>query len=219
MNSARLWTLGTVVAVIAILAASVGLGVQPALSAAAAADASRTQIESTNDATQREVARLSRLAATEATLQETDARLQKAVPTALRPNTFIRSLRSIAATDGVTIESIVPSTASSYVVPPGATPAAATTDAGGTAAQASSEPGTATASSPWFGKTDPLITGANFSVVPVTVTATGGAEALAAFASDVQRGERLFAVSTYDSSTSEGVTTATLTGNIYALQR
>lgn len=224
MTTARLWTLGAVVAVLALIGGAIGLGVQPLLAAAATADASTTAAHTQNDALRVQLAKLSRVAATQSDLEAKSAALTTAIPETLKLNTFTRDLRDTAALDGVVIQSIVPATGSAYAAPASSVPAAAPTPSGSAAPAASAAPSAAPApvasvKSPWFGKTDPLITGANFVVVPVTVVVSGTDAATLAFASDVQQMGRLFAVSSVTSTTTDGVTNVSIVGAMYALER
>ncbi|WP_375406666.1 hypothetical protein [uncultured Amnibacterium sp.] len=220
MTTARLWTLGAVVAVLALIGGAIGLGVQPLLAAAATADASTTAAHTQNDALRLQLAKLSRVAATQSALEAQSAALTTAIPETLKLNTFTRDLRDTAALDGVVIQSIVPATGSAYAAPASSVqqPAAAATPSASAAPSAAPAP-VAPVKSPWLGKTDPLITGANFVVVPVTVVVTGTDAATLAFASDVQRMGRLFAVSSVTSTTTDGVTNVAIVGAMYALDR
>lgn len=224
MTTARLWTLGAVVAVLALIGGAIGLGVQPLLAAAATADASTTAAHAQNDGLRLELAKLSRVAATQSALEAQSAALTTAIPEKLKLNTFTRDLRDTAALDGVVIQSIVPATGSAYAAPASSVQAAAPAPSASAAPAASAAPSVAPApvaavKSPWFGKTDPLITGANFVVVPVTIIVTGTDAATLAFASDVQQMGRLFAVSSVTSATTEGVTNVSIVGAMYALER
>jgi type II secretory pathway pseudopilin PulG len=213
MNPARIWTLGAVVAIVAIAAGAVGLGVQPQLASAAVADAATIQARSQSGATQVELARLSRLAATQSTLEVTNSKLGSAITGSLRLNTFSQQVRDTAALDGVALVSLSPAAAIAYV-PAGAalTPAATT---------GSKAPAAAAVTPGQFGKTNPLITAADFTLIPVTVTVSGAEAAAVQFASDVQHMNRLFAVNTvgYTAGTADGAApTTTISGNIYALK-
>lgn len=227
MNPFRIWSLGAGLATVAILGATTLLWVQPQLGAAADADASTAQVVKQNAATSLELGRLSRAAADQANLDATEAGLEKAVPSSLKLNTFSRQLRTTAILDGVTIQSLAPDTGVPYSVSGAGAPAPAASAAAPVAAAtatSSAVAGAATGAapvtkSPWFGKTDPLITGANLTVVPVTVVVTGSESAVLQYASDVQELDRLFTVASVNTTTAEGLTTATLTGSIFSLVR
>ena len=232
MNPTRIWTLGAVVAVVAIFGGAAGLGIQPHLAAAAEADASTDAVEAQNMQTSAEIARLTRVAATQPVLEKTQNDLDWAVPPNFRMNSFSKMLRDAAALDGVTITQFAPEAPTLYV-PTVAAPAA-TSSTGSTTATPAPTPTptptpTATAvapadaaagsKSPWFGVTDPAITAGNFTVVPVSVTVVGPAAGVVAFATDAQKQRRLFAVTTvtttYDKV--EGTTTGVIAGYVYTL--
>jgi hypothetical protein len=229
MNASRIWTLGAGVVVVAICGGAVALGVQPALAAASASDASTAQVEAASANTQTELGRLAGLAAKQSALDEKNARVGRAVTGSLRLNTFSRQLREVAATDGVRIIALSTSEAVDYVPPtadagvagaaPAATPAPTPTASPG-ATPAVTTPATP-ASTGVFAKTDPLITGSNFAVIPVTVVVAGDEGASIAFAQDVQQMTRLFAVDTITYSKGSGddvPPSTTVSGNIYALR-
>ncbi|MBW4042761.1 MAG: hypothetical protein HIU86_11680 [Acidobacteria bacterium] len=220
MNANRIWTLGAVVAVVGILAAGFGLGVQPQLAAAATADAATAQTNTQIATTQVELARLSRLAATQTTLEATDSKLGSAVTSTLRLSTFSRQVRAIAALDGVTLTSLDPSTAKPYAPLVAATAGTTSSTSSGAATSTTAAPAATTPGS--FGKTNALITPANFAIIPVSITVTGPEAAALQFASDAQHLTRLFAASnvTFAAGTSTGEpATTTVSGSIYALQR
>jgi Tfp pilus assembly protein PilO len=211
MNASRAWTLGAVLAIVVILGAAFGLGVQPQLAAASVADAATRQADSQSSTTRMELARLSRLAATQSTLEATNAKLGSAITGSLRLNTFSQQVRDIASLDGVTLISLNPGTAKPYA------PAPATTAAASTSSKA---PAAAPVTPGQFGKTSPLITAANYTLIPVTVAVSGSEAASIQFASDVQHLNRLFAVDTVSYAAGTGGTppTTTISGNIYALK-
>jgi hypothetical protein len=235
MNPARIWTIGAAVAVIAVLGIAFGLGVQPQLAAASVAKAATAQTEAQIDTTQAELAGLSRAAAKQADLQADADDLRWAIPRTLQLSTFSQQLRNVAALDGVKITGITTAPAVPYVsgvsaaVPaatavagaqptpaPTATPAAATAEASAEAAAGTSaDPG-------WFGKTNPLVSKANFLVIPVTIIVSGDEAGGLAFAEDAQRMRRLFVADTVTFEQSAGgdtPSTTTIAGNMYALKR
>jgi hypothetical protein len=224
VNPSRIWTLGAVVVIVAICGGAVGLGVQPSLAAAAAADASTAQVEQTDNATQIELARLAKLAASQSALQQQENRLASAVTGSLRLTTFSKQLRDAAALDNVKITSLQTSAGTAYI-PPVAAPATASTPTSSSTPSPSATPSVAAApvADPGrFGKTDPAITAANFVVIPVTVVVTGNEAASVAFAQDVQHLSRLFAVDTVTYAKAvdgSELPTTTVSGTIYALKR
>ncbi len=212
MNASRAWTLGAVLAIVVILGAGFGLGVQPQLAAASVADAATRQADSQSSTSRMELARLSRLAATQSTLEVTNSKLGSAITGSLRLNTFSQQVRDIAALDGVTLVSLNPGTAKPYAAAPATTAAASA---------ASTTPAAAPAVTPGqFGKTSTLISAANYTLIPVTIAVSGSEAASVQFASDVQHLNRLFAVDTvgYTAGTGGTPPATTISGNIYALK-
>ncbi len=218
MNPARIWALGAGVAIVAIAAAALGLGVQPELAAASAADASAAAARTQSSTTQIELARLSRLAATESSLEATDSKLASAITGSLRLSTFSRQVRATAAIDGVKLMTLSPGEATPYA-PAGADAAASTASS---SSSTSTKTPTAEIVEPGdFGKTSALVTAANFSIIPVTITVTGDEAGSVQFASDLQHMNRLFAVDTvgFTSATAaDTLPTTTISGTIYALK-
>jgi hypothetical protein len=227
MNATRLWTLGAVVAVVAILGGAFGLGVQPHLAAAAEADRSAASATTQNSATELEIARLTKVAAKQPALEATDRALRIKVPDVLRMNSLSRMLRNTAALDGVEVEAFTPGNPTAYA--PVSSDGSTTTSSAPASSSSSTPAPTASATpaavpadpkSPWFGTTDPAITVTNFTVIPLTVTVTGPQRGVLAFASDAQEMERLFAVSTVSTVVDDsGLTTGVISGYVYTLDK
>lgn len=197
------WAIGAGLAAVAIIGGGVLLGVQPALSAASSDDQSADAVTTQIQTTQVNLAGLAKLAAKQPALEVDQERLTKALPATLKPNTFVRRVNELAALDGVKVESVTPGAGEIYKAPTGA-------------------PGTGGAKAPKLAATDPRVTGANLTVVPMVVVVSGAKTALERFTHDLQNDERLFLVSGWSLAVdSEDVskTTATLTGSIYALKR
>jgi Tfp pilus assembly protein PilO len=197
--SIRIWIIASAAAVLALFAGGWFLGVQPQLAAAAAATSTATNVQTQNQATRMKLASLTRAAAKSDTMQVEDARLMKAVPDILKPNTFIRRVNEVAALDGVEVLAITPSNAVAYTAP-------AATSAG---------------SGLVLAKTSPLITPGNVAVVPVTVSVSGGSDSVVQFMHDIQNDERAFSISTFQIGRDGGGSgvTASLSGSIYTLKR
>ncbi|MGN6446636.1 hypothetical protein [Amnibacterium sp.] len=220
MNPSLLWKLGAGVAVLAICGGAVVLGVQPSLARAAAADASTAQLQQANASSQVELGRLSALAAKQSTLQAQNARLAAAVSGSLLLSTFSKQVRDTAAADGVSITSLAVATANDYVPPvvPATSSSTTSTPSPAPTAAPAAPPAAATGV---FGKTDPLITGSDFAVIPITVTVTGTESSSVTFAQDLQQMARMFAVDTVTYARGSGAgtpPTTTISGNIYALK-
>lgn len=226
----RIWGAGCVVATAAIVAGGLLLGVQPQLAHADEANAAAANTEAQVAAAQGKVAALSKVAASQAELEAKATALDKAVPTALQANTFIRRVNTVAALDVVDVQSIAVGSATAYTVPQGAGAAAASAAAAAAPAATptpSSTPSATVAASvpvvaaPVLAATDPLITGQDFTVIPMTIVVKGTSAAGLQFIKDLQRDERLYLISDFTTSTdSENASNVvfTLTGSIYALK-
>lgn len=186
-------------AALALLLGGWFLGVQPQLAAAATAASTATNVQTQNQATRMKLAGLTRAAAKSDSMQIENARLLKAVPSILKPNTFIRRINEVAALDGVEVLAITPSNAVAYSAP------VAANAAGGLV----------------LAKTSPLINPGNFAVVPVTVSIKGDSDSVVQFMHDIQNDERTFSISVFQigkDGEKTGVS-ASLSGSIYTLRR
>jgi Tfp pilus assembly protein PilO len=201
----RLFLLLAVFAAVLVVAGSFFLGVQPQLAAAGANDAQRTSVEQRNAAAQVELTKLREENKTLASQKQALAQLQASIPSTASTSVFYRELDGIAASSGVTISSITTSDPSQYTNPGG-------TD-GASAENETSVPMPAT---------DPTITGADFSLISVTVGVNGTFDQARAFLKGVQTGTRLFLVTNITSSAGEtdeasASSTWTFGGTVYVL--
>jgi hypothetical protein len=220
MNRYRLWTVGAIVAIVAIVGAAIGIGVEPSLAATAAADASTSAARQANVRTLAELSRLAGLGAKQSALVEQNGRLGYAVTGSLRWNTFSRQVRGAAAADGVQITALTSAEAADYVPPTRVGGTTAATPAPSASTTTTPAPATTSAATPGqFGTANALITGSDFVVIPVTVAVTGDQASSFAFVQDLQQMNRLFAVDNVTYSTGSGAApSTTISGNIYALR-
>lgn len=107
MNSTRIWTFGGVVVIIAVLGLGWLLGVSPLLGQAAAADAERTTVESTNLLQQATLAAMRADHENLSVLQAELAGLQGSIPATEDLEEFAVGIESIAASHGLRVTSIV----------------------------------------------------------------------------------------------------------------
>ena len=226
MSSLRIWIIGTVVAILAVFAGGWFLGAQPLLAAAATTETSALNAQAQNQGMQVKLANLAKVAAKQSDMKVQSKVLRKAVPSILKPNTLIRRLREVAALDGVTLQSVTPGAATAYAPPPSAVPAAAPAAAPANGPTPVSTPAAAAAAAapasttPSIAKTDPLVTSANFTVVPVAVVVEGTADAVLKFSTDIQNDERVFLVNGYSTTVDDGgIVTGSLSGYVYTLKR
>lgn len=202
----RIWALILGAAAVAVILGGWFLGVAPQLSAAGSTSDSAVQVEAQNQQMQIRLAALSKTAAKVDSMKAEDARLQQEMPSILKPNRVIRRFDDLAALDGVTVKSVSFSDSAPYSVPASATGVAT---------------GSGAAPAPVLAKTDPAITAANFTVIPVIVSVTGTQDEVFQFAHDLQNDQRTFAIdgiqTTKDDTTSTVI--ATFDANIYTLKR
>jgi Tfp pilus assembly protein PilO len=190
---------------VAVLALGFLLGVQPQLSAASAAADQRTSIETQNEGLRATLAQLVAENDQLSTLTaDRDAR-RASVPDAADMPELIRQLDAMADAAGVPVTSFTTADAVSYEMPASAAAPvadAATTEgtepAEGTDAEAAAPAeASAPAAPPTF--TDPAVTAANFSTIAVTVDIQGSYAQALDFVDRLQKGSRLFLVTTITS--------------------
>ena len=220
--------LSMVIAVLAMVVVALGgffLGVQPKLAQAAADGAQQATIDTQNAAKTTELERLRERAKTLPDLQEELATLTAAVPGTASMSSFYASVDDVAGRTGVTVSAITTSDAVAYSPPAAAAPSGSSDDTPTSATTASPSSSATGAPTPPPVTTDPAITAANFSAVPVTVSVDGDFAQALAFVSGMQDAPRLFLVnaitsSTADSATDDGApaaTTWTFGGYVYVL--
>lgn len=217
MTRNRLHMVLAVLAMVVVAAVGFFVGVQPQLARAADDKDRQASVETTNDTTAAELARLREQAKALPQMRSELQELEESVPASSRMPAFYDQVDAAAAAAGVTVSAITTSDAVAYTPP---TPADAAVPATTTAtSEASASPtstpspsASATPAAPGV-TTDPKITAANFTVIPVAISVDGSfAEALA-FASEVQDMKRLFLVNSITSSASEPSTESTETSS------
>jgi hypothetical protein len=215
-----------IIAIVAIGATIVGgwfLGVDPQLTAARASAEQRDAVSAENDATRAVVKQLIEDEAALPKFRSELAFLQRSIPTTADTSAFIDNLNGLATTAGVTVSAITVSDAQPYIAPiatvaPVVTPTEGADTDGDTAEPAA--PPVNPLAPP--AATSPLVTSADFVLVPITIETKGSAPAVLNFLSGLQSGERLFLVTAYTSTVGtelaeQGIVTGTTTGYIYAL--
>jgi Tfp pilus assembly protein PilO len=208
MNANRLWMLGGAVAAVALAVLAWFVGVSPQLQQAHAAADQKVSAQSQLQQTQLQLAQLKKDYAGIGQLQTRLATLQQSIPGTQKVTDFVRQLAAQAAAANVSVTSITIGEPTAYAPAVGATP---TPTPNATAAPVTP---------PLTG--DPLVTAANFVLLPVSISATGGYADVMAFTDAVQNhGTRLFLVSQIDVApdSAPGATSApaTLSGYIYVL--
>lgn len=228
MDPNRLKMIVAVLTGVVVLALGFVLGVQPQLTAASTASQQTVSVDEQNASLRDGLATLEADNEKLPALQTELGTLQTSVPSQATMPAFLAEISDLATATGTTVTGFTTSDAVAYApaAPAAAAPAAdasssdSTTD--GTAATA--EPTAPVATAPEL-VTDPQITAANFSSIPVTVTVKGSYEQARAFLGRLQQGSRLFLVTNFASSgSSEGGSTNavpdqwTVGGLVYVLQ-
>jgi Tfp pilus assembly protein PilO len=171
----RIWMIGTVLVMVAVVALGLLLGIQPQLAAIATADDARGAVETTNAGQAAVLAKLQADFAGIDTLKADLAPLEASVPSGTQMPRFVNQLNALAGSTAVTLIGITVADAAPYVEP---TALAAT--------------GTGVAAAPPV--TNALITANNFASLAVHITVTGSFDHALDFVSGLQSGERLFLV-------------------------
>lgn len=215
MDRNRLWLIGSVLLMVVAVALGWFVGVAPQLSAIAAADAQRAQVQQLNARHQATLARLKKDFAQLGVLQGRLADLSGSVPGDSASSAFVDEVDSVAGSAGVTVTGVSIADAQPYVpvsppasgggsggqpsltasAPPSASPAASPTP--------TPAPTPAPAPTPVAGMppvTSPELTSSNFSSLAVTLSVSGGYAQILAFVDGMQSAKRLFLV--------DGITTA-----------
>jgi len=220
MQTHRILSGGTIFLMILLVVAGWFLVAQPQLAAASAANEQLASAQAQIAGTQAAINQLKSQQKGLPKLQLKLASLRKSIPEGAESSAFIDGINALAASAGVTINSLSMSDAVPYTPPappvtPSTTTGSATPSPSATAAAAPAAP---VAPSGWTPTSDPSITAANFVAIPVEITSVGDWNATLAFFHGLQSGKRLFLISGFTtSSDATGIITAKTSGYIYAL--
>lgn len=226
MTRNRLNMLLAVVAMVVVALAGFFLGVQPHLAQAASDRTDQVSVDATNRTTAAELARLKDRAKSLPAMQAELAELTASVPSSANMSSFYGAVDSVAARAGVKVSTITTSDAVAYTAPAAASTAAGTEDSSASATdEATPEPTAASTGAATTTVTDPAISAANFSAIPVSVSVDGSFDQALSFVGGMQDGARLFLVTTVSSSVSQestdpaaaAATTWTFGGYVYVL--
>lgn len=206
MNN-RLWVLGAVVLTIGVVISGWFLGIQPKLAEASAADLQRLSAVELNATNQITLAQLKEQFETLDELEAELGKVQRAVPYRLDSPQMLADVSALAASTGVTVDSVVigdplpygaPAPAVVESVPEGteAPEDSGTTDGTEAESEEAAEPVAPAPGGPVSppAVTDSRITASNFVAVPVTISVGGSYPAVQAFTKATQTAERLFLV-------------------------
>lgn len=203
MDKNRLWVIGSVLLMGAILALGFMLGIQPQLKAAGTANAERASVEASNEAQSVVLAQLKEDFAGIDGVRAELAPLNLSVPQDTEMPAFVNQLSALASQAQVTVTGITIDGAVAYA--PVVAPAAVAPAGEATAGDANASPApvaTDAAAVPAVPVTggvppvaDPRITAANFASLGVQVTVKGDYARVLDFVNGLQTGSRLFLMS------------------------
>jgi Tfp pilus assembly protein PilO len=218
----RIWVLGSVVVMVAVLALGFLLGIQPHLKTIAAARADSAAVQAVNIT---QAATLDALKLDFAGIDEVRAELEPlhlSVPTGTEMPTFVNQVSVLAARSQVTVAAITVADAVAYapvVATPAEAPAPAAEDAETTEAVPAEVGPVATAGIPPV--VDALITADSFASLNVELSIQGDYDRVLEFVDGLQTGGRLFLVSGISTANSTGEDSvgveATISGLVYVL--
>lgn len=207
MDKNRLWIIGSVAAMVVVVALGLLFGIQPQLTAAVTADQQRQSVAADNAAKLAQLHKLQSDFKQLPALKESLKQLAESVPSRADLPAMISNLDALAAGTGTTIESIAVKDAQPYA-PPAVTPAPASGTPSSTATPTST-PAPTSAPTPTPAKpqapapvTNSQVTAANFVAIPVTISVTGTYGQALNFVDGLQHGKRLFLVTTFASTKS-----------------
>ena len=185
---------------VAVLALGFLLGVQPQLSTASAAVDQRQSVEQQNEGLRATLEQLVTENDQLSTLTADRDSRRASIPEGADMPELIRQLDEMAEAAGVPVTSFTAADAVSYEMPASASAPAAdassTEGASDDATAAPADPGAPAAPAPF---TDPAVTAANFSTIAVTVDVEGSYDQALDFVDRLQKGPRLFLVTTITS--------------------
>ena len=224
MDKNRLWVIGSVLVMFAIVALGFVLGIQPQLKSASTARTERVVVETTNTEQTLVLAQLKQDFANIDDVRNELAPLLLSVPNGTEIPAFINQLSELAGQSQVSLTGITVSEPQAYA--PVAAPAAEAPVAEGGPEEASvtdpvaTDP-VATAGVPPV--VDSRITATNFAVLSVQISITGEYSRVLDFVNGLQTGSRLFLVSGITTAAvsadgaASGTVDATITGLVYVL--
>lgn len=172
-----MWVLGSILAIVAIIAAGWFIGISPQLAATSSANNERISVMASNARNEVLLAKLKRDYLNIDALKNQVTMLRESVPTSAAISSFVTELNMLANARKVILKSITVSDAKPY------TPAIQPTNKTGTAVP----------------QTNPMITSKNFVIIPVQIGVTGDYGKVLDFVDDAQQGRRLFLVSAFSS--------------------
>jgi Tfp pilus assembly protein PilO len=220
MDKNRLWVIGSVVVMVAVVALGWVLGIQPQLSAATEANSQRATVAQTNAAQEASLAKLKEDYKSIGKLNEQLAALDESVPSGTDAPDYVNQLDALAAASQVTLKGLTVADAQAYtpVAPVAPAAPAASGDAAATPTPTEAPALVAAPGSPPV--TNAKITAENFASLAVQITVSGPYTNVLNFVNGLQTGKRLFLVTglaTTAVADSPGVVDGTISGLIYSI--
>lgn len=203
MNSNRIWALGSLVIIVAVLAGGYFLGVSPKLAAAAAADASREEIDQQNASYEQELAQLKTEYADIDARRADLASARVSVPSEAEDAEFVGELHALQESSGATVKGFTVSDPKGYmpvVTEAPVAPAPEGEQTAETAADTSTPDSTITADTTPAAVSTPAVPGAElmtpetFVAIPYSISISGTLEQTEAYVAQLQSATRLFLV-------------------------
>jgi Tfp pilus assembly protein PilO len=197
------------------------LGIQPQISAVAAADDARASVAVTNAKSEAALAKLKSDYNNLSSLEDDLKTLTASVPSGTEIPALVNELNSLVTAHGVTFVGMTVADAQPYkpVVPPAAAPSASSGSTATPSPSPSAAPAPVVPTAGMPPVTNTLISPANFAAIPVDLTVEGGYTNVLDFVEGLQTGSRLFlvtALSTAASTQGTGVD-GKISGLIYVL--
>ncbi|ANP73945.1 hypothetical protein PA27867_3009 [Cryobacterium arcticum] len=227
MDKNRMWTIGSIIVMVAVLVGGALLGIQPQLTAAAVANAQRMSVEASNAGQASVLDQLKKDFAGIGDLKAELAPLSASVPNGSMMPEFIDQINALAASTQVSLDGITVAEATPYasVEAPAAVvdPSAVSATSPATPAPTATDTVAPRAGVPPV--TNAKISGDNFASLAMTVTVIGPYGNTLNFVNGLQSGQRLFLVSGLtttakdvpEGEASTGEVTAVISGLTYAL--
>jgi Tfp pilus assembly protein PilO len=199
MDKNRLWIIGSVLAMVALLALGWLLGIQPQLTSAATAVAQRVGVEQVNAAHEASLAKLKEDFTEIDALNEELVSISRSVPFGTDVPDYVDQLDALAKANNVTLKALTVADPAAYtpVAPaaPVAPPAAEGSVAAATPTPAPAAAPVETAPAPGAPPvTNETITSENFASLGVNITVAGNYSDVLNFVNGLQTGSRLFLV-------------------------
>jgi Tfp pilus assembly protein PilO len=215
MNTDRLWIFAAVAAMIVIAVGGWFVGISPVVAESAASDTQVASVTQANLASQQKLNLLKQQYANIGPLQKSLDSLRQSIPETPDASAFLQEIDQLSAAEGVTITVVTIGSSTVYQAPTAAVGSTPTPTATSTPT-----PTPTTSTTP----AAPATTAAGqFVEIPVSITVTGGFDAVRGFVGALQKGQRLYLATSVGinqgaSAAGAVAATGTLSGFIFTLQ-